>query len=135
MNPPPAPPSFAARLAPRLRAGWGWVGVPLLAVATYAPALGVRFVSDDWLLLYAGRRKGFDLDALLPPVNGGFYRPVGSILSWELGWQLWGANPLPYHVLGVLLHALAALALAGWLATALGQRGLAWMAGAGFAVF
>jgi hypothetical protein len=109
--------------------------VPLLAVAAYARAVGVGFVSDDWLLLYAGRRKGFDLDALVPPVNGGFYRPVGSILSWELGWQLWGANPLPYHVIGVLLHALAALALAGWLATATGQRGLAWLAGAGFAVF
>ena len=135
MNPPLAPLSRAARLAPRLRAGWRWVGVPLLAVAAYAPALSVRFVSDDWLLLYAGRRKGFDLDALLPPVNGGFYRPVGSILSWELGWQLWGANPLPYHVLGVLLHALAALALAGCQATATGRRGPAWLAGALFAVF
>src|SRR5690349_6791497 len=123
MNPPPlAEPAPG----PARRAGWAWLGVPLLAIAAYAAVLGVGFVSDDWLLLYGGRRKGFELTSLLPPTNGGFYRPVGLILTWETGWQVWGANPLPYHVVSLLLHALTALALAAWLAEATGQRALAW---------
>lgn len=124
--------------ASRAFVGWLWAVVPALAVAAYITAFRVGFLIDDLQFLRDVRGKGVDLQALLPdptPIYGLFYRPVGSLLTWQLGWQLWGDNPLPYHVQSVLLHAGVALFVGLCAAEVSGQRLLGWLSGALFAVF
>src|SRR5438874_4497444 len=117
-----------------LARAWGWAAVPALAVVAYAPVLGIGFLSDDFALLGQGTRD-VTPDLLLPVSYALFYRPVGTLLIWSVGWRAWGLNPLPYHAEGLLVHAAAALALALWLAEVTSRRGLGWLAGALFAVF
>jgi hypothetical protein len=119
---------------------WHWALVPLLALVAYGMVLGVGFLMDDYRLLTLAQEPGIDGRALLPFDSSwvppkGFYRPVGALFTWELGWELWGFNPVPYHLTGLLLHAGCALALGLWLAGATRRRGLGWLAGALSAVF
>lgn len=112
-----------------------FAAVPLLAVVAYATVVRIGFLSDDILLALRRRNDGFNWGTLLPDPNWPFYRPVGHFVTWEAGWTFWGDNPLPYHVLGLLLHAGASLALALWLSEATGRLWLGWLGGALFAVF
>jgi hypothetical protein len=111
---------------------WYWGGVPLLALAAWITALRVDFFADDLWLLNAARNSGLTLQHI--GNDWSFYRPVGMLLTWELGWQLWGFNPLPYHLTGLLVHACASLALALWLAEVTGREVPGWLGGAIFAV-
>ena len=72
---------------------------------------------------------------LLPDPNWMFYRPISTVLTWGLGWRLWGDNPFPYHLIGLLLHAGVALTLGLWLAAVSRRPRLGRLAGALFAVF
>ncbi|HMA38042.1 MAG TPA: hypothetical protein VKY74_26570 [Chloroflexia bacterium] len=127
--------------APRMRAPWVarpgtiWALVGLLAVATSITVLGVGFLADDFPLLARARASGIDLHGLLPGPDPTFYRPVGVLLIFQLGWLVWGFHPLPYHLLSLALHTGTALGLGLWLAEASGRRGLGALAGALFAVF
>ena len=109
-----------ADLSPRVRtqAGTGldwptWAGAALIVVAAvvvYAPALRGPFVFDDILLLS---------DNPLVKVADGPYRfwftteavdywPVTNTSFW-IEWHLWGAQPIGYHLTGLLLHIAIAL--------------------------
>src|SRR5436190_4211405 len=115
-----------------------WLGVPLLAVVAYVTVLRVGFLSDDYVLLNQPWTHGFDLGMLLPHPEWAywrFYRPTGWLVTWEMGWVLWGLDPLPYHVIGLLLHAGVSLFLGLFVAEVTGKRWLGWLAGALFAVF
>jgi hypothetical protein len=114
---------------------WYWALVPLLAVAAYATVVRVNFLSDDFMQLYTGRETGVSLPHLLPSGQVGFYRPVGVLLIWQMGWQLWGFNPAPYHAVQLLLHAANSLILGLWLAGITRRPWMGWLAGALFAVF
>jgi hypothetical protein len=114
---------------------WRWVFVPVLAVLAYIPALSVGFLSDDWALLLQAEQAGIDPGVFLPNPAWPSYRPIGALLTWQLGWQIFGASPFLYHALGLLLHAATALALGLWASTVSGRAGLGWLAGALFAVF
>lgn len=113
---------------------WYWLLVPALAVLAYGSVLGVGLLSDDYPQLYTGRQTGIDLGTFLPGTQIGFYRPVGVLLIWQLGWQLWGYNPFGYHLVQLLAHAGSSLLLGLWLAMITGRRALGLLAGALFAV-
>jgi hypothetical protein len=112
-----------------------WLAVPLLAFLAYGTVFRIGFLSDDFLLLYTARAQGIDPQAWLPDPTWFFYRPVGTFLTWQAGWQLWGFNPFPYHLLGLLIHAASSLLLGLWLARVASNRAIGWLAGALFAVF
>jgi hypothetical protein len=127
--------SISRRAALLAKSRWVWMGVPALAIVAYAPALAIGFLSDDWELLYRAREGGFDPGALLPNPRWPSYRPFGVFVTWQLGWQLFGANPLPFHIVSLLLHAVTSLILGLCAATLSGSRWLGWLVGAIFAVF
>jgi hypothetical protein len=120
---------------PRFQSPLVWVSIPILAFAAYLSVLWVGFLSDDLILLNVAKITGLNARALLPNQDWPFYRPVGVIGTWQLGWQLWGYNPQPFHLLGLLLHAAISLILGLWLAEITSRRLLGWLAGALFAVF
>jgi hypothetical protein len=111
-----------------------WVALPLLAAGAYITVLRIGFLADDLVLLDAARSDVIGLRSLLPTQGETFYRPAGALLTWKLGWLLWGFNPLPLHLQGLLLHAGACLVLGLWLAEITSRRVLGWLAGAIFAV-
>lgn len=108
------------------------VALVLLTVLAYLPVFRAGFIWDDDTTITA--------NAITQP--GGLYRtwfttaqPNYWPLTWSglwLQWQAWGAAPLGYHVVSLLLHLLCALAL--WrLLLRLRVPG-AWLAALGFAV-
>src|SRR5690349_15417311 len=132
--PAPARPPTHHLMTWRVQHYGSWLLVPLLAVIAYVPVLQIGFLSDDSVLL-AGGRQALGLQNLLPEPAWIFYRPVGTLLTWELGGRLWGLDPWPYHLASLALHAGTALALASWWGAAAGRRGPGLLAGALFAVF
>ncbi|MFH1765354.1 MAG: hypothetical protein ABIF09_14285 [Gemmatimonadota bacterium] len=90
--------------------------VLFLAGAAYANSLGNGFAYDDNSILpqnplvTAGDWRGalsspYQPDAL---EGAGLYRPVTS-LSFTLEWMAFGEDPLGYHLLNLLFHALVSL--------------------------
>jgi hypothetical protein len=59
---------------------WYWALVPLLAIAAYAPALNIGFLSDDLILLYQAKQSGIDPHILVPAPHYYLYRPPGTML-------------------------------------------------------
>jgi hypothetical protein len=114
---------------------WAWAIIPALAILAYVTVLRIGFLSDDYILLDQARYNVGGLSILLPRADFEFLRPVGTFLTWQLGWPLWGYNPLPYHIIGLLIHALAALFLALWISDLTRQPYTGWLAGALFAVY
>jgi hypothetical protein len=123
------PPSWPRPGADRRR----WALVPALAGAAYGSVLGLGFAADDFVQLNGVREPANFGRELLPIVGRVFYRPVGWFLTWWIGWNTWGANPWPYHLISLALHAAVALVLGLWLAQATGRPRLGWLAGALFA--
>jgi hypothetical protein len=99
--------------------------------------LRVGFLADDFFQLNVARIWGLDPFAAIADaaIRPGFLRPVGAYIIYQLPWHLWGYDPLPYHIVGLLTHATSALILAIWLSSATGRRTLGWLAGLLFAVF
>src|SRR5438132_4287066 len=114
---------------------WYWALVPLLAIVAYVTVLRVGFLGDDSVLILQAQDVKLDISALVPRPGWFFYRPIGALLTWKLGYQLWGYNAFPLHLQGLLLHAGVSLALGLWLAEVTLRRSLGWLAGALFAVF
>lgn len=86
------------------------VFIVLVTLAVYLPAIRGGFVWDDYTLITENR---------LVKANDGLYRfwctteaaeyyPLTYSLWW-LEWRLWGATPMGYHVVNVLLHAVNAI--------------------------
>ncbi|HEY0068615.1 MAG TPA: hypothetical protein VGE04_01455 [Chloroflexia bacterium] len=113
---------------------WYWSLVPLLTIAAYLTVVRIGFLSEDMgLNRIAQAETGWQ--ALLPNEGLRFYRPLGFLLTWRINWPLFGLNPFPYHLEGLLLHAVAAWVLGLWLADITGKRWLGWLAGVLFGVF
>ncbi|MBI2526257.1 MAG: tetratricopeptide repeat protein [Candidatus Rokubacteria bacterium] len=107
----------------------------LLGAVAFSGVPGFDLVWDDrHFLLYSGTlthgspvalfSSGFGLDG----AGSGYYRPLVT-LTFFLEHRLFGASPSGYHVMNVLYHLAAALALVWAGARLLGRREAAWLAG------
>jgi Flp pilus assembly protein TadD len=77
----------------------------LLVAAVYWPALRGEFVWDDLFLIKKNPLvKG---DATFRSIWFSQDFPLTTILFW-IEWLLWGPNPLGYHIVNLLLHAINA---------------------------
>ena len=112
-----------------------WAAAPLLAVVAYATVLRIGFLSDDFVLLLNSEKLGFSLQRLTPTPYALFYRPVGILFTWDSGLNLWGYNPFPYHLEGLIVHALTVLILGLWVYEATSNETLGLLASVLFAVF
>jgi hypothetical protein len=112
-----------------------WLLVPLLAIAAFAPTLGTWFVSDDFGHLLFHQSLAFPKALFAFDGANMFYRPLSTVLTWNLGYALFGTNALPYHIFSVLFHALAAYFLARAVAVISNSPGIGWLSGAIFAVY
>jgi protein O-mannosyl-transferase len=105
----------------------------VLLLIAYSPALRAGYIWDDdlWVIQNPTLRSAHGLwqiwtDIRLPTE----YYPLTVSAFW-LQYQLWGLNPLGYHLVNVLLHAINAV-LVGMLLSRLKVPG-AWVAAALFA--
>jgi tetratricopeptide (TPR) repeat protein len=108
-----------------------WLLGALLVAATvvaYLPVWRAGFIWDDDTLLLTN--PGIQTPGGLARLWTSDF-PLSTTTLW-LEWRLWGANPLGYHLVNVLLHALSVVLLWRVLAR-LGLPG-AWLAAALFAV-
>ncbi len=112
-----------------------WLLVPLLAVVAFAPTLGTWFVSDDFGHLLFHQSLAFPKALFAFDSANMFYRPLSTVLTWNLGYALFGTNALPYHIFSVLFHAIAAYFLARAVAVISNSPGIGWLSGAIFAVY
>lgn len=94
-------------------------GLFLLSIALYWRTLSANFVADDWLVLDDLTRLG-PWQAFLERAN-----PIGSLVYRPLAWLYFalmygtfGLNPVPFHVVSLLLHV-ANGTLVGWIGTRL----------------
>jgi tetratricopeptide (TPR) repeat protein len=97
-----------------------WAGLILLVVVfiTYAPAARNGFVWDDTALILRDPLirswrlipEGFNHFLFVDATASDFYRPIQR-LTYTLNYTAFGFQPGPYHVMNMVWHGLAAIAL------------------------
>jgi hypothetical protein len=96
--------------------------IPVIAIAIisalviYGPALNTAFLGDDYLLLLASREMGWGeflrttwdpgADPGVLQLSANYWRPL-SFLTFRLIYEVAGAEPLPYHLVLFLNHAVS----------------------------
>ncbi len=95
--------------------GRGWLLGALLVAATfvaYLPVWRAGFIWDDDTFLLGNPliQRADGLWRLWFTTASQDYFPLTSTTLW-FEWRLWGPNPLGYHLVNVLLHALSAVLL------------------------
>jgi Flp pilus assembly protein TadD len=107
----------AGNVSPATPAWWRWAGVLLvllLVVAAYQPVWHAGFVWDDDDHLTANPHlvDAAGLGRIWSSLDASRYYPLTLTSFWAQR-QLWGLNPLPYHLVNLAMHLLAGLA-ASW---------------------
>jgi len=120
---------------------WASAVLGALAVAAFLNSLSNGFVLDDRLLIVHNPlvRTPVDVRAIFtssywpPEFWDGMYRPL-LVLSFALNYAASGLRPFSYHLINVLLHAANSALVYGLTWQLFRQRGLAFLAGAAFAL-
>lgn len=73
----------------------------VIGFAAYAPIANSFFLSDDFAQI--GRVLEGDLSVTWGQAHGGFFRPL-FILSYFLDAQMWGRQPLGFHLTNISVH-------------------------------
>ena len=115
---------------------WNLVGAGLIVLVTllvYLPAVRAGFVWDDNRYLTANTfvQSAQGLPHIWFSGDTRDFYPVLYSSFW-LEWRLWGANPLGYHLVNILLHAANAVLV--WLLLRQLRLPGAWLCGMIFAV-
>jgi hypothetical protein len=123
----------SASAAPELPALTVYGSLAAAALIPFLLSLKVGFLSDDFGLTEAASRAHSTVQAFTFLPFAALYRPL-HVVVWWIGLHLWGAAPVGYHVLSLLLHLANSL-----LVLALGRRIIgnlhgAWAAALLFAV-
>jgi tetratricopeptide (TPR) repeat protein len=121
----------ASNAAAGRRAAYAGLAIALLTLLAYLPALRAGFVWDD--------DHHFSANPAMTAPGGlaglwtshQFYYPLTSTTWWAMR-RLFGLQPVPYHLLNILLHGLNAILL--WRLARRLAIGGAWLAGAIFAL-
>jgi hypothetical protein len=111
-----------------------WASIFFLGLLAYAPVITLWFAGDDFSHLFGYHQLLPGLSAFTTGA-GQFYRPIGTVLTWNLGYNLFGTEALPYHIISLVLHSCAAWLLARTVATISGEDRVGWIAGALFALY
>lgn len=107
--------------------------IVLLTFVAYIPALRGGFLWDDHTLITENRliKAGDGLYRFWFTTEPEDYWPLTST-AWWLEWRLWGATPMGYHIVNVLLHAANAVLV--WMILRRLKIAGAWVAGLVFAI-
>ena len=121
-------------ISPRARLILAGTAILAMSLVAYVPALSAGFIwdDDDYVVNNDTLRSLSGLGRIWsePGATAQYYPLVHT--SFYLEYQLWGLNPLGYHLVNVLLHASAALLL--WRVLKVLQLPGAWFVAAVFAV-
>ncbi len=97
------------------RSAWAHVGVPLalalLGLLAFLPGIGAGFVSDSFYFLWTAHVSSFaDMLGHFVPAANTWYRPLTDLVFW-LEYQVFGQNPVGYHLIALLFHIASAILL------------------------
>ncbi len=110
------------------------LGMFVLCLVVYYPLHAAGFIWDDgyWILSNPTMHHWRDIPVIwFNPMAFMQYYPL-SVTAYFLQYQLWGANPLGYHVVSVILQVICALFL--WRILLQLRLRAAWLAAAIFAI-
>jgi len=90
-----------------------YISIVVVVLGTYWQSLLLNFIQDDWGALYYFNKHDTltVLQKLLGYDNKLFYRPLAQLYLFVM-YKLFGANPIPFHIVAFLLHTINAFIIA-----------------------
>ena len=82
-----------------------------ITLIVFYPALGFFFSRDDFGFFPRASYQWWDLQHILAPYVGWFYRPVSQQLFFYLGYKAFGLNAFWFHIINVFFHFLNSVLL------------------------
>ncbi len=83
----------------------------VLTIVCFYPLMRYFFAQDDFILMFKSGYEGRDFFLGFFERSPGQFRPLSKVLYFWLTYNLFGLNPLPYHIISLLIHILNTLLL------------------------
>jgi len=106
----------------------GFLGAALLSLLLYHPVINSFFVLDDFVWMECAEDSGQDLAHIFNLNISNFFRPVVHLV-FAVGFALWKASPVGFHLLQLSLHVLCTVLLILFVLLLTGRRFTALLAG------